>query len=98
MLVRLVRMTFQLDKLAEFQVIFDQSKAHIRVFPGCEHLELLRDPDAPNVRVTLSHWQSADALDAYRHSELFRTTWAATKVLFVEKPIAFSVVRVELIG
>ena len=90
MLVRIVRMTFQEGKLADFHAIFDQSKHLIRAFPGNQHLQLLHDPDHPSVRMTYSLWDSPDALDAYRQSDLFRTTWAATKRLFAEKPIAFS--------
>jgi quinol monooxygenase YgiN len=97
-LIRIVRMTFLPSQLSDFQAIFDRSKKSIRAFPGCEYLELLHDPNAPNVRITLSHWQSADALEAYRQSTLFRTTWAATKLLFAEKPIAFSAIRAEVIG
>lgn len=95
MLVRIVRMTFQPDMLADFHAIFDRSKAHIRAFPGNHHLELLRDPENPAVRITHSLWESVDALEAYRHSDLFRTTWAATKLLFAEKPIAFSGEKLE---
>ncbi len=97
MLVRIVRMTFQDDKLAHFHAIFDQSKHHIRGFPGNQHLELLRDPSYPNVRMTYSLWDSADALEAYRRSELFRTTWAATKALFAEKATAFSAETLEVV-
>ncbi|WP_460976211.1 putative quinol monooxygenase [Spirosoma knui] len=97
MLVRIVRMTFQEDKLSDFHSIFDRSKHHIRAFPGNHHLELLRDPDHPNVRMTHSLWESAEALEAYRQSELFRTTWAATKVLFAEKAIAFSGNTLEVV-
>lgn len=95
MLVRIVRMTFQEDKLLEFHAIFDRSKHHIRTFPGNHHLELLADPDNPAVRMTYSLWNSVDDLEAYRQSELFRTTWAATKVLFAGKPVAFSGERLE---
>lgn len=95
MLIRIVRMTFQDGKLPDFHAIFDRSKHHIRAFPGNRHLELLSDPDDPNVRMTYSLWNSATDLDAYRHSELFRTTWAATKTLFAEKPVAFSGERLE---
>ncbi len=95
MLVRIVRMTFQADKLPDFQAIFSYSKQHIRLFPGNHHLELLRDPDQPNIRITYSLWESADALEAYRQSELFRTTWAATKALFSERTVAFSGERLE---
>ncbi|MBC3788156.1 putative quinol monooxygenase [Spirosoma utsteinense] len=95
MLVRIVRMTFQEDKLADFHAIFDRSKSHIRAFPGNAHLELLRDPDNPAIRMTYSLWNSADDLDAYRRSDLFRTTWAATKLLFADKAVAFSGEKLE---
>lgn len=95
MLVRIVRMTFQEDKLDHFQAIFDNSKHHIRAFPGNCHLELLRDPNQPNIRMTYSLWTSADALEAYRQSELFRTAWAATRILFAERAVAFSGERLE---
>ncbi|WP_338870248.1 antibiotic biosynthesis monooxygenase family protein [Spirosoma sp. SC4-14] len=97
MLVRIVRMTFQEDKLGDFQAIFNNSKYLIRAFPGNQYLQLLSDPTQPNVRMTYSLWDSADALDAYRQSDLFRSTWAATKVLFAEKPIAFSAENLETV-
>ncbi|GAB3985429.1 hypothetical protein GCM10028807_00660 [Spirosoma daeguense] len=95
MLVRIVRMTFLSDKLDDFHAIFDTSKRLIRAFPGNRHLELLRDPNHPSVRMTYSLWESEAALEAYRQSELFRTTWAATKVLFAERAIAFSGEKLE---
>lgn len=95
MLVRIVRMTFQDDKLPDFQSVFDASKHQIRAFPGNCHLELLRDPGHPNVRMTYSLWESAEALETYRRSELFRTTWAATKALFAERAVAFSGEQLE---
>ena len=95
MLVRIVRMTFQEDKLPDFHIIFDNSKYKIRAFPGNHHLELLRDPDQPNVRITYSLWVSGEALEAYRRSDLFRATWAATKALFAERAIAFSGEKLE---
>lgn len=97
MLIRFVRMTFREDCLPDFLSIFEASKAHIRVFPGCLHLELLRDLDHPNVRMTYSRWESTEALEAYRQSDLFRTTWAATKLLFADKPLAFSTETVEVV-
>lgn len=97
MLIRIVRMTFQEDQLDAFQQIFDQSKHHIRAFPGCRHLQLLSDLDKPTIRMTYSHWDSPEALENYRQSELFRTTWAATKVLFANKPVAFSAGQLEVL-
>ena len=97
MLTRIVRMTFQEDMLPEFHTIFNRSKYHIRAFPGNRHLELLSDPANPAVRMTYSLWDSADALEDYRQSELFRTTWAATKALFSERAVAFSGEKMEVV-
>ena len=90
MLVRLVRMTFQPDAVDPFLEQFDESAPQIRSFPGCHHLELWRDADAPVVCTTYSHWESADALDAYRNSDLFRSTWSAVKPLLADRPQAHS--------
>ncbi|MGV3557780.1 putative quinol monooxygenase [Larkinella arboricola] len=98
MLVRIVRMAFQEGKTDDFRAIFDASKQRIRAFPGCLHLELLRDLDQPTVYVTYSHWESPEALEQYRRSDLFRATWAATKALFADRPTAFSMETVETAG
>lgn len=90
MLIRIVRMTFAPEHREAFLEVFHESKAKIRAVTGCLHLELWQDYDDPNVLLTHSHWQDAAALEAYRHSELFKTTWAKTKPLFAAKPIAFS--------
>lgn len=83
-------MTFQPERCAEFEAIFENSKDRIRAFPGCEHLELWRCRQPENVYMTYSHWQDEAALDAYRHSGLFQATWAKTKRLFDDKPEAWS--------
>jgi heme-degrading monooxygenase HmoA len=95
MLIRLVRMTFQEDKIPDFLEIFNNSKQKIRHFEGCSHLELLQDTLQANVLMTYSFWESETHLNVYRNSELFKTTWAATKALFKEKPVAFSSERLE---
>lgn len=90
MLIRLVRMTFRPEALDAFMQIFDASAPQIRAFPGCSHLELWEDARFANILTTYSHWADDDALDAYRHSDLFRTTWARTKPLFAAPPSAHS--------
>ena len=95
MLIRIVRLTFQPDQVAAFFTVFDESKDKIRALPGCHRLELLRDLDLPNVFMTYSYWDDATALNRYRDSELFKTTWAKTKVLFADKPLAYSVERLQ---
>ena len=97
MLIRIVRMTFQVNKVGEFLEIFNRSKHQIRAFEGCLHLEFLQDKNAPNIMLTYSHWESEEHLNIYRNSDLFKTTWAATKALFADKPVAFSSERVEVL-
>jgi heme-degrading monooxygenase HmoA len=97
MLIRIVRMTFQEDRVEEFLEIFNRSKHLIRSFEGCQHLELWRDKNAKNMMLTHSYWLSEEHLNAYRDSTLFKTTWAATKVLFSDKPVVFSSECVEVV-
>jgi len=91
MLIRIVRMTFRAESTADFLRIFRRSENFIRQMPGCRHLELWQDADAPHVYCTYSHWESAEALNAYRRSELFGQVWPATKALFAAPAQAFSV-------
>lgn len=97
MIIRIVRMEFQPDRVPEFEAIFAASKHAIRRFSGCLRLEMNVDADLPHVRYTYSWWESQQALDNYRDSELFQTTWAATKALFGGKPMAFSLNRLETV-
>jgi heme-degrading monooxygenase HmoA len=91
MIKRIVKMTFREEEVDNFiRDVFDQSKQKIRAFPGCLHMELLRDIRQPNVLFTLSYWEEETALNNYRNSELFSETWVKTKVLFSDKPKAWS--------
>ena len=97
-LTRIVRMTFRPDAVAAFRAVFEESKHRIRTFDGCLHLELWQDEADPHILITYSKWKSAAALEAYRESEVFRSTWTRTKVLFAAKPQAFSVQVIEVVG
>ena len=91
MIIRIVKMTFIPEKVNDFKIIFDESKQLIRDFEGCSHLELLSDINDPNVFFTYSYWESEEALNNYRSSELFGGVWVKTKVLFSAKTEAWSV-------
>lgn len=90
MIKRLVKLTFQEDKIEDFKNIFESSKDKIKAMEGCKHVEVLQDIIQPNVFFTLSIWDTEGALNRYRDSELFKTTWAKTKILFSDKPMAWS--------
>ena len=76
--------------VAEFLEIFNRHKDAIRHFPGCGHLQLLKDHDDPCCYTTLSYWENPEALDNYRKSELFGQVWGKVKTLFAERSQAFS--------
>jgi len=91
MITRIVKMTFQPNKTAEFVQVFEESKEKIRNFPGCQHLSLLNAKLNSTIFFTYSKWDSEVELDNYRKSELFQTTWAKTKILFAERAEAWTV-------
>ncbi|WKV11861.1 putative quinol monooxygenase [Marivirga harenae] len=97
MLIRIVKMTFQLDKIDDFIQIFEQNKEAIRNQIGCLHLELWQDKNQPHIFRTYSLWKNEECLNKYRDSETFGNVWPATKALFAEKPEASShIQRYEL--
>ena len=91
MIKRIVKLTFHPDNIQDFETLFEGVKHRIRSFPGCEHLELWHDENDPRVFFTYSFWQSPQDLENYRHSDLFQSTWKDTKVLFDDRPQAWSV-------
>ncbi len=90
MILRIVRMHFTQAGVEEFLDIFHKHKTAIRNFPGCTHLELLRDPDDPDSFTTLSYWDNIQQLNSYRASPLFEEVWGQVKSLFAERSQAFT--------
>lgn len=90
MIKRIVRMEFRKKSVPEFLEIFRESCEAIRGFDGCLYLELMQDAADPRTYFTLSIWRDTEALDAYRHSDLFVKTWKRTKKLFRKKAEAWS--------
>lgn len=91
MIKRIVKLTFQQEKINDFLEVFEQSKNKIRAVEGCLHLELLQSIDEENVFFTYSYWKNSKALENYRYSPLFKETWSQTKILFAKKAMAWSV-------
>jgi heme-degrading monooxygenase HmoA len=88
-------MTFDENKIVDFQDSFNSIKEHIIDFRGCELLELYQDRNDPCIFFTYSHWSTEKDLNNYRNSEFFKKVWAKTKLMFSEKPIAWSVNKIE---
>lgn len=95
MLVRVVRMRIAAGREAEFVRIFEQSRAEILAFPGCSALRLHREQDASSCYVTISRWDDARRLEAYRASKLFRRVWAQASATFAQPAQAWSLQELE---
>ncbi len=94
MFVRIVKMSFHLDKIEEFLSIFDDKKHLIRNSDGCRFLELYQDKNQKNIFFTYSFWETNQDLENYRNSDLFKEVWSKTKTLFNNKPEAWSVDKI----
>ena len=90
MIQRLVKMEFKSENTDDFLEIFRNSHPLIRAFKGCISLRLIRDISNNSCFFTVSDWESEDALYTYRQSDLFKKTWAKTRILFNEKAEAWS--------
>jgi len=91
MFVRIVKMSFKEDKIDAFIKNFNNNKEKIRNTQGCKLLELYRDKTNPTVFFTYSYWDTELDLENYRNSQLFKNVWNITKLLFKNKPEAWSV-------
>ena len=96
MITRIVKMTFQEDKIADFQKLFENQHTKIKAFEGCQSVVLYQDIHDKSVFFTYSHWDNEEALDSYRNSDLFKSIWKSTKALFSEKAAAWSLSEVKV--
>lgn len=94
-MIRIVKLTLQEVRVAEFLANFEQQKEHIRAFEGLEYLELLNDKNNSNIYFTYSVWKSEQDLENYRKSDLFKGIWAVTKPMFASKAEAWSTESIE---
>lgn len=90
MIKRYVKMTFKPEHIQDFKDLFHKTKEQIAAAEGCKHLELLQDSENESVFFTYSIWEDVSFLEQYRNSDLFLSVWAKTKVMFADKPQAWT--------
>ncbi|MCB0705579.1 MAG: antibiotic biosynthesis monooxygenase [Saprospiraceae bacterium] len=96
MIHRLVKLTFHPEHIAHFQAVFKSYKRAIRNSPGCQHLEAWQDLNNPAIFFTFSKWDRPEDLEAYRQSDTFKEVWPKTKILFSDKPEAWSTQQIDV--
>ncbi|HAW72952.1 MAG TPA: antibiotic biosynthesis monooxygenase [Flavobacteriales bacterium] len=89
-ILRIVRMEFEEQSVASFDVLFQEIHERIQAFDGCERVMVLTSTSQANQRTTMSWWKDEASLNAYRKSEFFGAVWPRTKALFSKDPIAWS--------
>jgi len=90
-MIRIVKMTFEPQHIADFTTLFENRKEKIRNCEGCTSLTLLQDKNDNRIFFTYSYWQDESYLELYRNSELFNDTWKTVKQWFAAKAEAWSV-------
>lgn len=94
MITRIVKLTFQAEKVSEFLKVFEEMKMQIAAFEGCENLQLMKDKNSESVYFTVSIWKDESYLNRYRNSDFFNDVWSRTKIHFAAKPEAWSLEKV----
>ncbi len=95
MFIRIVKLSFNPEKIDAFLTNFEKNKKLIRNSKGCQLLELYRDKTNTNVFFTYSYWESEQDLENYKKTTLFKNVWANTKIYFNDKPKAWSVDKIS---
>lgn len=93
MLVRVVKMQFNVQFIDEFKTLFTEVKPKISNFEGCLGVKLLQHETDSTIFFTISEWRNADDLENYRKSDLFIATWAKVKPNFSAKAEAWSLLE-----
>ncbi len=93
MITRIVKLTINPIQSDEFGKIFKDNYNLIASFPGCISVEVLRDVKFNNVFFTYSKWESEDAIEKYRNSDLFKNIWSHAKKTFCAPPVAWSLLN-----
>jgi quinol monooxygenase YgiN len=95
MFIRIVKMHFKSDRISDFLNNFSENKDKIRAARGCLFLDLYQDKNEKSTFFTYSGWECEQDLEHYRNSELFNRVWSQTKTMFIDKPQAWSLDRLE---
>ena len=94
MIIRIVKLQFETEKVQDFLALFDSVVTKVNSFPGCYHMHMVRDIQNPNLFFTYSQWENETALNNYRDSDLFQSIWPIIKPWFSQKAEAWSTEKV----
>lgn len=95
MIVRIVKMTFQEDRIREVGHFLSRVQEKIKRTRGCLHLDILQDSTDQRIFFSYSLWRSEGDLSEYRNSAFFKQTWSTARKWFSDKPQAWSLTKLN---
>lgn len=90
MIIRIVELKINTENLDKASDLLAEASSKVRGMKGCSHLHILSDIRKTNHITTYSYWDTEADLDAYRHSEVFKSFWGEIKPLFALPARAWS--------
>lgn len=90
MITRIVKLTFNPDRISEFLSEFEKVKSRVVNSEGCVSMKLLQNQSNPCEFFTHSIWINEKALETYRSSETFIQLWSIIKPMFASKAEAWT--------
>jgi hypothetical protein len=63
MIIRIVKLKFQKDKVADFLNLFDNVVTKVNAYPGCQQMHMVRDLNDETLFFTYSVWENTTALE-----------------------------------
>lgn len=90
MIIRIVELKINPENLDRARQLLAAVAPKVRGMQGCSHLHILTDIRQSNHITTYSYWDKEEDLNAYRHSEVFKSFWGEIKPLFALPARAWS--------
>jgi len=94
MIKRIVKLEIKPNKIEEFKSQFNTNRNQILSFKGCHSVQLLQDINNDCIFFTHSLWETENHLNSYRNSDFFNSVWSKVKLLFNNKPLAWSLIEI----
>ena len=77
-------------KAESFAAIFESRNPASIKAAGCHEVKLYKDKENEHCIFTISIWESEEALNTYRDSSFFKTTWSMVKPMLSKKAQVWS--------
>lgn len=86
MFVAMNRIEIKPEHSEQVEQLFQRNAEMMKVCPGFLSMTLLRMRDSPNSRQVYVLWESAEAYDNYKKSDVFRQTHAGVDITWFTGP------------